>query len=138
MKLRRIAFLLVPAFALALALAPLARAEDGEGQSQDLKKRIQQKMEKILELMKKNEEALLKLSTGQKGKPQRVDIDPPEQPQGSEGTSGGDASGGTAGGAGGTAGSEGEDAVRKLEEIVRAQGGAIPDELKQLVEMIPL
>lgn len=130
-----IALLLVPAFALALALAPTARAEGEEGPSQDLKKRIQQKMEKILELMKKNEDALLKLSTGQKAKPQRVEIDPPDQPSGSGGASEGSSS---AGGSEGSAGTEGSEAARKLEEIVRAQGGSIPGELKQLVELIPL
>lgn len=147
MKFSRISLLVVPAFVLALVMAPAARAEEGQGQ--DLTKQIQKKMEKILELMKRNEEALLKLSTGQKAKTERVDIEPPP-PDGSNSSgsdangsdsNGSDSNGSKANGSGGKSGngnSEGAEAVRKIEEILRAQGGTIPDELKQLVEMIPL
>lgn len=142
---RRFAYALLPALLLALT-APTASAEDGAGQ--DTKAKIKAKMEKILELMKANEKALIELSVGKDAKPKRVDIDvpPPESAAGGSGGSGGSAGGGSAGGSSGSAGSEGSSggaagggAAEKLEELLKQmqQGGGIPKELKELVEMIP-
>ena len=116
--------------------APTAHAEEGEAAGGDLKKKIQQKMEKILKLMRENEEALLKLSTGKSAKTKRVDVDVP--PPDGAGNKGG-ASGAT--GTSGSEGASGKDAAKELEkllETVSEKGGSIPSELKQLVEMIPL
>lgn len=130
---RRFAYALLPALLLALT-APTASAEDGAGQ--DTKAKIKAKMEKILELMKANEKALIELSVGKDAKPKRVDIDVPP-PESAAGGSGG--SGGSSGSAGGSSGSSGGGAAEKLEELLKQmqQGGGIPKELKELVEMIP-
>ena len=133
-KLWSPALAIVVAGALAF-FAPAAHAEDGAGG--DLKKKIQEKMEKILKLMRENEAALLKLSTGASAKTKRVDVEVPEGDSSAGGSSG--ASG--AKGASGSEGAGGEDAAKELEkllETVSKKGQSIPGELKQLVEMIPL
>ena len=148
MKLRRIAYGLLPALLLALAATP-ASAEDGAGQ--DTKAKIKAKMEKILELMKANEKALIEMSVGKDAKPKRVDIDVPPPDGASSSSSGGSGSSGSggagsggagssgAGGEGAAGGATGIGAAKKLEELMRDMqaGGTIPGELKQLVEMIP-
>jgi len=128
MKLRSIALLLL--FALGLALAPAARAEEGAPQD-DLKERIKKQMEKILDLMSKNEAALLKLSTANVAKTHKIDVPVPEGKSGASGTPGGDAGASQAG-------REAAKALEKLANEAREQGGMIPEELKKLVEMIPL
>lgn len=140
MKTSRIALLLLPLLMLAFAVP--AWAEDEEGAKNDLKARIQKKMAGILELMKQNEAALLKLSTGKSAATKKVDVEVPD-PQAagssSDGASGGSSSGGE--GTSGAAGTKGGEIGKKLDELIRGQrktGGTIPDELKQLVEMIPL
>ena len=145
MKTSRIALLLLPLLMLAFAVP--AWAEDEEGATNDLKARIQKKMAGILELMKQNEAALLKLSTGKNAATKKVDVEVPD-PQAagssSDGTSGGSSSGGSSSGGEGTSGASGTkggEIGKKLDELIRGQrkaGGAIPDELKELVEMIPL
>jgi hypothetical protein len=130
MKLRALAFVLVGLGLLGLvAWAPVARAEDEPGG--DLKAQIKKKMEAILELMRANEEALLKLSTGSAAETKRVDVPVPEGEQGGQAESGN-------GAAGGQQGKEAAEALRRLLDDQRSKGGRIPDELKQLVEMIPL
>ena len=126
--------------AAAIAFSPSAYAEEGEGggANDELKKKIQQKMEKILELMRENEAALLKLSTGKAAETKKVDVEVPEgtssakkDPKGSDGASGEK----------GKSGSKGEAAGKKIEELLAGlskKGGSIPDEIKQLIEMIPL
>lgn len=143
-KLRSLA--LFALIAAALAFAPAAYAEDGEQGGGDLKKKIQEKMEKILQLMRDNEAALLKLSTGKAATTSKVDVEIPDSTtskgSGSGDESGdksGDKSGGKSGGSSGTA--KGEDAVKEIEkalESLSTKGGIIPDEIKQVVEMIPL
>ncbi|MDJ0522218.1 MAG: hypothetical protein QNJ90_09110 [Planctomycetota bacterium] len=133
MKPSRITLLLLPLLLVALAVP--AWAEDEEPSSNDLKERIRKKMEGILELMRENEKALLKLSTGTAAKTKKVDVEVPDSPKGkSGGAAGSDGNSGTTGAKGGEIG-------RKLDELIEGQrksGGKIPDELKQLVEMIPL
>ena len=95
-----------------------------------MKARIKKKMERILELMSKNESALLKLSTGSTAKTRKIDV---PVPPGEEGAGNAGSSSGSAG-----AGNEAADELAKLASSARKEGGMIPDELKQLVEMIPL
>ena len=133
-KLRSLA--LFALIAAALAFAPAAYAEDGEQGGGDLKKKIQEKMEKILQLMRDNEAALLKLSTGKAATTSKVDVKIPDEiPDGTtgKGSGSGDKSGGSSG--------KGEDAVKEIEKALESlskKGGTIPDEIKQVVEMIPL
>lgn len=139
MKLRtRMAFALLPALLIALAATP-ALAEDGAGQ--DVKAKIKAKMEKILELMKANEKALIEMSVGKDAKPKRVDIDvpPPDGAASGSSGSGGDAGSSGTSGSSGSSGAEGASAAEKLEQLLRdmQSGGTIPKELKELVEMIP-
>jgi hypothetical protein len=136
MKPIRIALCTASLLVLTLAFAPRAWAEDGSGSSTDIKGQIKQKMEKILKLMKQNEEALLKLSEGHQAQPRKVDVKVPDTPSktGSKATPGGSSTQGNSEGATGT---KGEDVAKKLGKLVRAQGGTIPKELRELAEMIP-
>jgi len=135
MKVRTL--LLSPALALlllaacALAWAPSARADDPGAPPQGLQAQVKKKLEKVLKLMAENEAALLKLSTGRAAVPQKVAVEPP--PDGA--SLGGHAA------TGALAGASGKEIRRQLEEMIKTQrnaGGTIPDELKQVVEMIPL
>ena len=139
MKLRSTAMILAGALALGLALAPAAIAEEPEGGG-DLKERIKKKMERILELMKKNEEALLELSTGGSAKTKKVDVPVPPGDEGKGGAAGSEKSGEASGSDSGKSASGGSAAeeLRKLVEKHRKDGGQIPAELRELVEMIPL
>lgn len=122
--------------ALLLLLSPtLARAEDGA--PTDTKAKIKAKMEKILKLMRANEKALLELSAGSNARTKRVDIDVPPSSGSSGSSSSGSSSGGSAGGANGESASG--EITKKLEQLLKSQksGGAIPGELKELVELIP-
>jgi len=131
LSIRSLALLVM--LAGAVLLSPAAFAEDGEGAGDDLKKKIRAKLEKILKLMRDNEAALLKLSTGTAAKTRKVEVDVPEgQPQG------GEAGKGDAGSKSGPSGESAVEEIKKLLESVSKKGGSIPDELKQLVEMIPL
>jgi hypothetical protein len=97
--------------------------------------------------MRENEKALLLLSTGKDAQPKKVDVEvpPPEGDasgqgggSGSSGSSG--SSGETGGEAGGESGGAGGEAGRKLDDLLRgARQGAegIPDEIKELIQMIP-
>ncbi len=117
MKLRPLAVVLLLAGVFLCAPVAWADEEAPEG----LEAKIKKKMAEIRELMRKNEEALLALSTGKSAEPKAVEVPVPE---------GKDASG-----------SKGADGAGKLDELIkgtRANGGRIPDELKRLVEMIPL
>ena len=130
MSLRPIAIALL--IVGALVAAPAAWAEDEEPQS--LEDKIKQKMERILQLMRQNEKALLKLSAGIEAETKRVDVPVPDGQQG-KGKGKGAESGSE------SAGSSGKKATEELERLMkssRSEGGKIPDELKQLVEMIPL
>jgi len=134
LSIRSIALLLMLAGAVLLAPSAFAEEGEGEGPGNDLKKKIQAKMEKILKLMRDNEAALLKLSSGKAAATRKVDVEVPEgQPQGGADKNGEAKKGGE--------GAEGENAAKEIEKLLESvskKGGSIPDELKQLVEMIPL
>jgi len=132
---RRIAF-----FAVALALGlcvhpPVARAESQE----ELARKLKEQMQKIVELMKENEEALLEASTGARARAHPVDVKVPDLPPAGGHAKGGDAtSPGAQGKAKGKA--KGKDAARSLEELIRNQrrtAGQIPRGLEELVQMVP-
>lgn len=123
---RRIFWMVLPLLVCAFAVPAFAEEPSGE----ELKERIKKQMEKILDLMKKNESALLELSTGAEAEPKRVDVDV-DTPKGEQGKSG----------SGTDAGAKGRDIAEKMDELIGGQrkgGKAIPGELKRLVEMIPL
>ena len=119
--------------ALAAWTALPAFAEPGAGGEDDISAKIQKQMDKIIELMEKNEQALLELSAGGKAKPEKVDVKPPALPPEESGGSGSE-------GRGGEQGQAGRDAGKKLEELIRKQrqtAGGIPGELEELVRMVP-
>ena len=151
MKARKFLFrsALLLLLAGAVAFAPAAWAEDEGAPPDDLKAKVKKKLEKVLELMRQNEVALLKLSTGGAAAPKRVDLEPPPQSGGDSSgssTSGSNTSGSNSGSSAGGGDSKGagpssEEISRKLDELIKGQQGAsgtIPDELKQVVKMIPL
>jgi hypothetical protein len=140
--------------AVGAAFALPARAE--EPAESDLEKQLKEQVKKVLELMKRNEDALLKASTqGAKDAPRGPDVPVPppgsqasgaggaaEQGGGGQGGSGQGGGGqGSAGqGSGGQAGNGGEDAKRALDELLKAlqqEGGAIPGEIENLIKMMP-
>jgi hypothetical protein len=124
---------------LLLAAAP-ARAEDDDA---TVRKKIQEQIQKILRLMKENETALLRVSTGASGEPTKPKIDLPAegqpptegQPQGTvppdERTPEEKARDDEARRA---------ELVRRIKSLLQGQREAsreIPDELAQLVRLIP-
>ena len=123
------ALLLAGAF---LFFASTARAEPEAGE--DIGEKIQKQMQKIIDLMRQNEQALLDLSTGKEGRPVRVDVTPPDLPESEQP------------GASGSSGARpdpkgGEEARKALEELIRSQrktSEQIPSELEELVRMVPL
>lgn len=158
----RAALLAAATAALVLVLgAGTARAEEGGAPGDDVRAQIKAKMERILKMMRENEDALLRLSSGREAatrKPE-IEIPPPQEGAGESGQgadsagNGGESGrsgsqGGGAGeegnpGAGGPSGTEGGalpgsggEAVRTLDEILKGTE-PIPDEIKQLVQMIP-
>lgn len=76
----------VAAFAAGLALLPFlagpARAEDGEGADspEAVQAKIKAQMEKIIRLMRENQQALLEASLGSGKKPKGAEVEPPETP----------------------------------------------------------
>ncbi len=120
-------------FGAAMGFAPTAFADE-EPQGNDIRDKIKAQMEKILELMKANEEALIELSTGNQAETRKVDVkvDSPENDAGS--SSGSSSSGSKKDGA-----SKGDDVRKGLDELLKAHSGskAIPSELEELVRMIP-
>ncbi len=132
-----------------LAAPRLARAADeGEEGPTSIEQKLKAQMEKILRLMRENQKALLEAARGSGKKPDGVEVPVPDDPSGMGGA-GSDA--GMEGGRppeggtpppGGTppAGGRGEDIRRRMEEILKTteqKGGAIPQELEELVRMIP-
>ncbi len=129
---------------LVLAALP-ALAEEGEEGMDPVSAKVKAQMEKIIRLMRQNEQALIEISTGGKAKPKQVDVDV-EVPPSRDGSSG--SSEGANGGASGNGASEGggeqprgsESVVEKLDELVNGQrntGEKIPGELEELVRMVP-
>ena len=124
---------ILAALALVAWTALPAFAEPGAGGEDDISAKIQKQMDKIIELMEKNEQALLELSTGQKAKPETVDVKPPALPPEENGSS-------APRGQGGEQGAAGRDAGKKLGELIRKQrqtADGIPGELEELVRMVP-
>jgi hypothetical protein len=142
---------LLAAGCLAVA-APYARAADEAG-PEDPRAKLKAQVEKILKLMRENEAALLEASTAGGAAPKGPDVKVPDVPpapgspetpppgtpppsgQGSDG-----ANGGAAGGSSGSPGTSGADARKRLEEIIKGQqqgASRIPEELAELVRMIP-
>lgn len=124
---------------LALALAAIgatpAYAEDG-ATPEDPMAKLRAQAEKVLKLMRENEDALLKASATGGQAPKGPDVPIPELPPtpGAGEPQGGAQGGGTQGGA------AGEGAKKSMEELIRAlseQGGMIPRELEELMRMIP-
>jgi|GEM_PF-2678186 len=131
--------------ALLPVLAGPVRAEDGEGgdSPEALQAKIKAQMEKVIRLMRENQQALLEASLGSGKKPEGAEVKPPDTPEappspsGEAGMAGGDPG---MGGGSPPPGGEGDDVRRKIEELIRttqATGGAIPNELEELVRMIP-
>jgi len=118
-----------------ICFAPAGFADDEPAQGNDIRDKIKAQMQKILDLMKANEQALLKLSAGDDAKTRKVDVkvDTPEGESGSASSSDSEGSGSKNGGANGEAIREG------LDELLKAQSGSgsIPPELEELVRMIP-
>jgi hypothetical protein len=118
------------------AARPASAEDESEG---DLRQKIQKQMEKILQLMRENEKALLVASSGGEADPTspEVVVPPGEASKESGEKPSGEPSGGAAGGDPGT---RGEEIRRRLEEVLSGQGAksrAIPRELEELVKMIP-
>ena len=127
--------LMLAGLLLGWAVLP-AYAEPGAGEEgqDDISAKIQKQMDKIIELMEKNEKALLALSTGDKNagdraKPEAVDVKPPALPP--EGGSTQPPKG---------QGTSGVDVQKALDELIKGQrkaAGTIPSELEELVRMVP-
>ena len=114
---------------LLLAPVPTATAEPEED---DISAKVRRPMERIIELMRENERALLAICAGGDGEPRPVDVEVPETPpaEGTEGESGSE----------GESPSAGAEAARTLDEMLRGQRGTserIPGELEELVRMVP-
>lgn len=138
--------------ALLPVLAGPVRAEDGEGgdSPEAVAAKIKAQMEKVIQLMRENQKALLEASLGSGKKPEGADVEPPETPKAPDAPPSGEGGeGGMAGGpppppggtppAGGPSG-KGDEARRAIDELIRTTqttGGAIPNELEELVRMIP-
>ena len=119
-------------FAAALTAGVLASPSwaEPEGEMDEVSAKIKTQMEKIIRLMRENEDALLELSTGRKARPRRVDVEPPVPPESQ-----------SAAGAGKKPDPSGAEAAREIEKLVREQkraGERIPIELEELVRMVPL
>jgi hypothetical protein len=102
------------------ALAGPARADEDS----ELREKIKQQMEKIVQLMRENEKALLVASTGGAADPKSPDVTVPagEESPASD------------------PGAKGEEIRRRIEEALTGQGrkaSGIPRELEELVKMIP-
>jgi hypothetical protein len=152
---------LVPALlaSATLFLLPLpAHAEEGEeeeGAPEDLQKKIQEQMQKIVRLMRDNEQRLLEAARGGGERPGPVEVKPPDEAQASMAESSmaepamgepamGDpsmAEPSMADGAGTTPRERGEAIRRSIEELlegVRRDGQRIPKEIEELIRMIPV
>jgi hypothetical protein len=135
------------AIAFGAVAAPSARAEDegGGGDPQkELEAKIKAQMEKIVRLMKENEDALLNAASRGGKAPSGVDVVPPEgsamdgSAPGADGSKNGSNGEGATGPA--TGPKKGEDARKAIEELMRLtvqQGGTIPKEIEELVKLIP-
>ena len=129
---------------VAFLLAPpsYAEGEGEEGGAAGIEKKVQQQMEKILQLMRENEKAILDASRGGSKQPAGVEVTPPDAagmdvavppPEG------GTPPGGTPP-PGTTPPPRGDDVRRRMEDLVKqmqGKGGSIPGEIEALLQMIP-
>src|SRR5262245_25177270 len=128
-RLRASATIAALALSLAAWRAPIARAE-GDGASPS-EPSLQELMEKVVQMMRSSERALLEASRSGGSKPTSVDV--PRPPA----TDGGAA---PPSGAPPPATKEGEAAKKGLDEILsgaRTTGGRIPRELEDILSRIP-
>jgi hypothetical protein len=131
--------------------APYARAADEPG-PEDPRAKLKAQVEKILKLMRENETALLEASMAGGAAPKGPDVKVPEvppapgapgappetSPPGTPPPSGAGSEGTPSGG--GSAGTRGEEIRKRLDEIIKGQqsgSSQIPEELAELVRMIP-
>jgi hypothetical protein len=121
-----------------LALATLlfpggrARADDGPEGAESIEQKIKAQLEKIVRLMKENEQALLEASRGSGKKPEGPEVKPPEAPPAMEGAPPPEGTPPPA--------ERGEDIRKRIEELLKTtqeKGGAIPKEIEELIKMIP-
>jgi hypothetical protein len=134
----------VPLTLFALPAAS-ARAEDGEGGDGEegpevLEAKLREQMDKILKLMRENEQAILAASAGSGKKPVGPEVETPDAPESSKPPPRNAPPKADGSGGGETPGSKGDDIKKRMEELIRAtqeQGGSIPKELEELVKMIP-
>lgn len=118
--------------ALVLSLASVAHADD-QAPPNDIRDKIKAQMEKILALMKQNQDALLELSANRKAEPKPVDVDveppagaPAKPPEASKPPEAGP--------------DQGARAAQEIEKLLRtasAESRRIPGEITKLLEMIP-
>ena len=150
MRFSRSLTALLAAGCISLA-APLARADDAPPPD-DLKAQVKAQVEKILKLMKENETALLEASMAGGAAPKGPDVKVPDvppapgapgspetPPPGAPPPSGAGGAEGTPSGSG-TPGTRGEEIRKRLDEIIKGQqagSSRIPEELAELVRMIP-
>jgi hypothetical protein len=127
----RLPGLLAVAAALLLSARPAPAQPEEGGPAEDLLARVVRQMEKVLELMRENEAALLAVSTRGGEAPRPVEVKPPEgdgRPSGAAPTAEDPAA-------------RAEAIRRRMDELLRGQEGTarrIPAELEELVRMIPL
>ncbi|MFM8387282.1 MAG: hypothetical protein ACKOCB_10780 [Planctomycetia bacterium] len=131
--------------ALLLPAVPLRAEEPG-----DLERKLKEQMEKVLRLMRENEEALLRASQQGGAAPKGPDIPIPPlppapggqggpggAPQGGGSQGGGAQGGGQAGSGAGTSGEGARVALEEILKVLREGGGAIPGEIESLMRMLP-
>jgi hypothetical protein len=115
---------LTGALLLGSGAIPAAAAEP-EGAS--VADKLREQARKILDLMRRNEDALLRLSTGAEAKTTKPDVDiPPPSAPSAPPT--------------GAAPAEGAEAAKSLEELIQAQRGSarrIPGEIEEFIRLIP-
>lgn len=122
---------------LLLAAAPAAHAEGEEG-GPSIEEQIKEQMKKVIQLMKENEQAILEASRGSGKKPEGVQVTPPPDegsatkppPEGSTGKKP----------EGEAPPAKGQDIQKRMDELIKSTqsgGGMIPQELEQLIRMIP-
>ena len=144
---------MIPRFARRLVVAALcavalpagrALADDGpDGGAGSIEKKIKEQLEKIARLMRENEAALLEASRQGGKRPTGPDVKPPDAPP-DERTPPPAMEGATPPPAGthpeGETGARGQEIRKRMEELLKTthdKGGSIPQEIEELIKMIP-
>ena len=120
-----------------LLFAPIAWAEDGEPEGNDISEEIKKQMDKILQLMKDNQDALIKLSANQDAETKKVDVTVPPSDSKDGASSKDGAKGDGQSGEAGTSGQSAAEAIKKLLEGQQKGSTKIPSEIEELLQMIP-